>query len=211
MRLTKFGHSCLLIEEGQARLLLDPGSYSQMPDDLKELDAILLTHQHADHVSPELLARLLGDNPGAKVYADEDTAKGVAAGYHPTMVHDGDKFEVSGVTVSVHGVQHAPIIPGETPPTNVGYLVAGRFFYPGDALTTPEIDIEILGIPVAAPWSKVTETIDYLRTIKPKKVVPMHEAVAGPMKQSYYAMISGQAKAIESQFVDLPTGEVTEI
>jgi L-ascorbate metabolism protein UlaG (beta-lactamase superfamily) len=66
MRVTKFGHSCLLVEEGGARVLLDPGTFSEGFEGLEDLTAVCLTHQHADHLDAERLRLVLDRNPGAR-------------------------------------------------------------------------------------------------------------------------------------------------
>ena len=76
LRVTYIGHATLLIELGQRRLLTDPNfdpalgkflrrvSLPGIPlGDLPKLDAILLTHAHADHLSFNSLDALPSDIP----------------------------------------------------------------------------------------------------------------------------------------------------
>jgi L-ascorbate metabolism protein UlaG (beta-lactamase superfamily) len=178
MRLTKFGHSCLLVEEGRARMLLDPGVLSGGFEELEGLTALLFTHQHGDHLDPERLRGLLDRNPGARVVSDEGSAEPLAeAGAEVEVVHDGDEVEVGGVGVRVAGRDHAVIHPDIPLVPNVGYLVGGRLFHPGDAFTLPGQPVEVLAVPAGAPWLKVSEPIDYLREVAPKVAVPVHEGV----------------------------------
>jgi L-ascorbate metabolism protein UlaG (beta-lactamase superfamily) len=178
MRLTKFGHSCLLVEEAQARMLLDPGTLSGGFESLEGLTAVLFTHQHADHLDPERLGGLLDRNPRVRVLSDEGSAKAVAeAGGEVEVVHDGDQLEIGGVGVGVVGRDHAVIHPDIPVVPNVGYLLGGRLFHPGDAFTLPGQPIEVLAVPAGAPWLKVSEPIDYLRQVQPKVAVPVHEQV----------------------------------
>ncbi len=170
--------ACLLVEEDRARLLIDPGEYSRGFEELTDLDAILITHQHGDHMVPETLAALLAHNPQAEIYADEGSVelladKGIAA----QAVHEGDKLAVAGVDVRVIGRDHAVIHPEVPVIPNVGYLVAGRFFHPGDAFTNPGQSVDILATPLGAPWLKAAEMVDYVRGVKPKVAIPVHDAV----------------------------------
>ena len=176
MRLTKYGHSCLLVEEGPARILLDPGTLSGGFEELEGLTAVLVTHQHADHLDLQRLRRLLDRSPGVRVVCDEGSAEQLgAAGAETEVVHDGDELDVGGVGVRVSGRDHAVIHPDIPVVPNVGYLVAGRLFHPGDSFTLPGRPIEVLAVPAGAPWLKVSEPIDYLRQVRPKVAVPVHE------------------------------------
>jgi L-ascorbate metabolism protein UlaG (beta-lactamase superfamily) len=176
MRLSKFGHSCLLVEEGRARLLLDPGSFSQGFEELEGLTAVCFTHQHVDHLDAERLGGLLDRNPGVRVLADEGSAEALGeAGAEVEVVHDGDDLDVGGVGVRVAGRVHAAVHPDIPPIPNVGYLVGGRLFHPGDALTVPGEAVEVLAVPAGAPWLKLSESVDYLRQVGPRVAVPVHE------------------------------------
>ena len=176
MKITKYGHACLLVEENGVRFLLDPGSYSSGFEGLTELDAILITHEHADHLVIDKVKELLEHNPGAMVITDEASAAQLAeAGVKTTTVHEGDKHDVKGVEVVAVGSKHAIIHPTIPQAVNVGYLIAGSFFYPGDALTVPPGKVKILALPSVAPWSKISETIDYLLEVKPQIAIPVHD------------------------------------
>jgi L-ascorbate metabolism protein UlaG (beta-lactamase superfamily) len=178
MRLTKFGHSCLLVEEGQARILLDPGSFSEGFERLEGLSAVCFTHQHPDHLDQERLRGLLDGNAGVRVVSDEGSAEALgAAGAEVEVVHDGDELEIGGMGVRVAGRRHAIVHPDVPAVPNVGYLVAGRLFHPGDAFTVPGDPVEVLAVPAAAPWLKLAESVDYLRQVRPRVAVPVHEKV----------------------------------
>ncbi|HZD67733.1 MAG TPA: MBL fold metallo-hydrolase [Actinomycetes bacterium] len=178
MRLTKFGHSCLLVEEGRARILVDPGMLSGGFEGLEGLTAVLFTHQHADHLDAERLRGLLDRNPGIRVVSDEGSAGPLGgAGAEAEVVHDGDELEIGGVGVRVAGRDHAVIHPDIPLVPNVGYLVGGRLFHPGDAFTLPGQPVEVLAVPAGAPWLKVSEPIEYLREVRPEVAVPVHEKV----------------------------------
>lgn len=177
MRLTKYAHSCVLVEDDDARVLIDPGNLTRGFDELTGLTGILITHQHADHVDVDRLGPLLEHNPDATLYADEATA-GILAerDIDAHAARQGDRLDV-GVEVVVYGVDHAVIHPEIPRVPNVGYLVGGRFFHPGDSFTTPDVPVEILGLPTAAPWLKASEAIDFLRAVAPRVAIPIHEAL----------------------------------
>jgi L-ascorbate metabolism protein UlaG (beta-lactamase superfamily) len=211
MRITKFGHSCLLIEEGKARILLDPGSYSSGFEDLTELDAILITHDHPDHLSADNIKALISLNPDAVVIADESSAKQLdEGGVKVTAVKAGDHPEVKGVTIQVVGALHAEIHSSMPQAVNVGYRIGERFFYPGDALTVPDFKVEILALPAAAPWSKISETIDYLLEIKPKFAIPVHDGILS--RPSLFGQMLGRfSDQAGTELKVLEQGEAVEL
>ena len=205
MDLTKLGHSCLLVEEAGVRILIDPGTLSTGLDELDGIDAVLYTHAHADHFDPETLARLSDRNGPARIVADGDTAEQVRElGREVTVASDGDVLDL-GVEVRVVGSRHAVIhldLPGLA---NVGYLVSGRLFHPGDALTLPPVDVEVLALPVVAPWTRVSECVDYLRAVAPARAVPIHDAIAAnpAMYHRYYAALGPEGTVVDV----LPDGQ----
>jgi L-ascorbate metabolism protein UlaG (beta-lactamase superfamily) len=187
MRLTKLGHSCLLVEEGGARLLLDPGTLSAGFEDLEGLTAVLVTHQHPDHLDQTRLRGLLDRNPRARVVSDQGSAEPLGqAGAEVEVVHDGEELDLGGVGVRVAGRDHAVIHPDIPVVPNVGYLVGGRLFHPGDAFTSPGQPVEVLAVPAGAPWLKVSESIDYLRAVRPRVAVPVHDQVLSAAGRSIH-------------------------
>jgi L-ascorbate metabolism protein UlaG (beta-lactamase superfamily) len=178
MRVTKFGHSCLLVEEGGARVLLDPGTFSDGFEALEGLTAVCLTHQHPDHLDAERLRLVLDRNPGARVVSDEGSAGALGeAGADVEVVHDGDELDLGGLGLAVRGRDHAAVHPDVPVVPNVGYLVGGRLFHPGDSLTEPAERVELLAVPAGAPWLKLADAVDYLRRVGPRVAVPVHERV----------------------------------
>jgi L-ascorbate metabolism protein UlaG (beta-lactamase superfamily) len=175
MRITRYGHSCLLVEDGGARLLLDPGVFSAGFEELRGLTGVLVTHQHPDHLDVERLRRLLDANPEARLHCDSGSAALLADLPH-AVVAAGDRLDL-GAPVRVLGSEHAVIHPDIPRIPNVGYLVSERFFTPGDAMTVPDADVEVLGLPTAAPWLKQSEAVDLLRAVRPDRAFPVHDAV----------------------------------
>jgi len=178
MRLQKFGHSCLLVSNGDARVLIDPGTFSSGFEELDGLDAILVTHQHPDHIDVARLPALLEHNPNARLMTDAGTAQSLRDEHkiEATVASAGDSFEV-GMRVEVVGELHAQIHPDIPQIPNVGYRLDGRLFHPGDSVTPPDVDVEVLALPTMAPWMRMADAVDYLRAIGPRVAVPIHEAL----------------------------------
>ena len=178
MTITKFGHSCLLIEEKEVRILLDPGSYSEGQNDVQNVDAVLITHEHQDHVALGSLKTILKNSPEARVVTHKGVAEMLAKENIKTeIVEDDQSTEVKGIKIEGKGSEHALIHSSIPLVKNVGYFVAGKFFYPGDALTLPERPVEILAMTAFAPWGKISELIDYAIAVKPKVAIPVHDAI----------------------------------
>jgi L-ascorbate metabolism protein UlaG (beta-lactamase superfamily) len=189
MRISKYGHACLHVVDGSASILIDPGTFSQGFETLSGLTAVLITHQHPDHVDPQRLPGVLRANPNATLYADAGSVGTLAdAGIAATPVATGDVLDV-GTTVEVFAGDHAivhrdiPVIPNAT------YLIGGRLFHPGDSLTVPDRQVDILALPTSAPWMAVKEAIDYFRAVNPKVAIPIHDKLmANPA--AVYGMLS---------------------
>jgi L-ascorbate metabolism protein UlaG (beta-lactamase superfamily) len=195
MRLQKLGHACLLVEDDGARVLIDPGTFSRGFEELTGLTGILITHQHADHVDVARLPALLQANPNAMLHCDEGTAHDLAEhGIDARVVHESDDLNV-GLPVRVIGQEHAVVHPDVPGVPNVGYLIADRFFHPGDALTPPGVDsLAVLALPTAAPWLKLAEAVDYMRQVQPRVAVPIHDGVLAT-PQMFYGLFERLAPA----------------
>ena len=212
MRLTKFGHSCLLVEEGGARVLLDPGSFSEGFETLEGLTAVCLTHQHVDHLDPERVRPLLDRNPGVRVVSDEGSAEALGeAGADVEVVHDGDELALGGLALRVVGRDHAAVHPEVPVVPNVGYLVGGRLFHPGDALTMPGEPVEVLAVPAGAPWLKLADAVDYLRKVGPRVAVPVHEKVLSEVGISSHYRLLEQLGGPGTAFRVLDDGRPVEL
>ncbi|UIX29838.1 MBL fold metallo-hydrolase [Streptomyces sp. GQFP] len=192
MKLTKKSHACIRLEKNGQTLVLDPGGFSE-EDAAAGADAILVTHEHADHFDEGRLRAALDANPAAELWTLASVAEQLSAAF-PGRVHTvghGDTFTAAGFDVQVHGELHAVIHPDIPRITNVGYLVDGAVFHPGDALTVPDHPVETLLLPVMAPWSKVSEVIDYVRELKPRRAYDIHDALLTDLARPIYDRMVG--------------------
>jgi len=176
MKITKYGHCCLLIEEGGLRVLTDPGNFSTLQSSARDVDVVLITHEHADHFHVDSVKEVLGNNPKVKVITNASVARLLAdVGVTATVVGHGMSHTERGVTFSGFGTEHALIYPSWTKVENTGYFIGDRLFYPGDAFYDPKCPVDVLALPVAGPWCKISEAVDYALQIKPKVAFPVHD------------------------------------
>ncbi|WP_144877468.1 MBL fold metallo-hydrolase [Microbacterium sp. 1.5R] len=182
MRVTKFEHAALRIDKGTNVLLIDPGSFTSPLADLSGLVAVVLTHEHPDHWTPEHLDRILRAAPGTPIFGPQGVAE-AADGYDITVVAPGDTVTIGSFELRFFGGTHEVIHSSLPVPENVGVLVDGEFYYPGDSYAVPEgIEVGTLAAPLGAPWLKIGEAMDYVLAVKPRRAFGTHDmtlSVAG--------------------------------
>ncbi|KOV88558.1 beta-lactamase [Streptomyces sp. NRRL WC-3618] len=192
MKLTKMSHACIRLEKNGQTLVLDPGGFSE-EDAAAGADAILVTHEHADHFDEGRLRAALDANPAAELWTLAAVAEQLSGAF-PGRVHTvghGDTFTAAGFDVQVHGELHAVIHPDIPRITNVGFLVDGAVLHPGDALTVPNHPVDTLLLPVMAPWSKLSEVVDYVREVKPQRAYDIHDALLTDLARPIYDRLVG--------------------
>lgn len=178
MKITKYGHCCLLIEEGGIRILTDPGTYSDQQNSVQNIDIVLITHEHSDHLHIESLKKVLANNPEAKIITNSTVGEKLSKENIKFLIlEDGQNLTEQDILFEAFGKHHACLHPSIFPSQNTGYFIANKLFYPGDALTNPNKPVNILALPVAGPWIKVSEAIDYALTLKPKICFPVHDGI----------------------------------
>ncbi|WP_132123832.1 MBL fold metallo-hydrolase [Actinocrispum wychmicini] len=175
MRVTKLGHACVRLDKDQRAIVIDPGLYSPEPEALDGVEAVLITHEHADHFDADRLRRAQADNPGLRIYANRAVAD-LAPDLTVQRVGHEDRFTVAGFDVQVYGERHAVVHPDIPVVVNNGFLVDGEVFHPGDSFTVPGQRVRTLLTPCDAPWLKAAEMLDYLREIAPDRAYSIHDA-----------------------------------
>jgi L-ascorbate metabolism protein UlaG (beta-lactamase superfamily) len=189
MRLTRFGHSALLVSHLDTIVLIDPGTLSLAETfELTDLDAICVTHQHADHLDRDRVGQLIEANPNAIRIADPQTAAELGEPWLSNS--DGATWQIKDLTIAGVGSRHAQIWHELPRVSNVGLLISGNgcptVFHPGDSYDSAPVDVDILALPIAAPWANISETIAFARNVAPKIVVPIHDALLVDAARAVY-------------------------
>jgi L-ascorbate metabolism protein UlaG (beta-lactamase superfamily) len=210
VKLTKHEHACVVLEKEGASIVIDPGTLSPgAAEIIAGTDAILLTHEHFDHVDEAAINEALAARPDLRVYAPASLA-GTFAG-HPdqfTPVAAGDELAVGPFAVTVHGSEHAVMHPDIPVIANVGYLLDGGLYHPGDAYFAPQAPVSVLLLPTSGPWLKLSETVDYVRAVRPQQIVQIHELLLSDFGLSFTDSLLGeQGKLTGLPLTVLPTGE----
>ena len=165
--MTKYTHSCIRLELDGAVLVVDPGIWSEASA-VQGCDAVLVTHEHSDHVDARRLAGL-----GVPVYAPAGCS---IPGATVVAVQPGEIFIAAGIAVRAVGGRHAAVYDSQPDCINVGYVIGDLLYHPGDALHVPEQPVETLLVPVQASWLKTAEAIGFVRAVNPRRAFGIHDA-----------------------------------
>ena len=180
MQISKFVHSCVRLDDGDRRLVFDPGVFSDVDAALDGVTAVLITHEHPDHVDPVRLRAAAQADHALRIWAPPSVATQLAdLGDQVTAVGPGETFTAAGFAVQTFGGQHAVIHPSIPVVANVAYLVEG-VYHPGDSFTVPTAQVDTLLAPITAPWSKVSEVIDFVVSVRAPRVHGIHDASLMP-------------------------------
>ena len=166
--ITKLVHACLLVEVDDTRILIDPGTFSWqderlVPSMVDGVDRVLITHEHADHVSLEFLR--------AALERSNDAAVETTPALQAILAEQGIDAVTDGTPQFAAPHERIPIGPG---PQNVGFHVEGVVSHPGDSHSFAET-MPILAMPFVAPWGSLTNGADRARLVRPRYVIPIHD------------------------------------
>jgi glyoxylase-like metal-dependent hydrolase (beta-lactamase superfamily II) len=180
MQLTKHVHSCVRLDDGERSLVIDPGGFSDLDSALDGASAVLITHEHTDHLDHDRVVAAAQADPRLRIWAPAAVAATLLElGDQVVTVGVDESFEAAGFAVQTFGGQHALIHPLIPIVANIGYLIDGTVFHPGDSFVVPPAPVNTLLLPANAPWSKISEIIDYAIAVRAPFSYPIHDFLVG--------------------------------
>ncbi|MBW6433151.1 MBL fold metallo-hydrolase [Actinoplanes hulinensis] len=188
MRVTKFTHSCLRVE-GAGVLVVDPGEFSEASV-LDGADAVLITHEHFDHLDVKAVTAAVARRPDLRIFAHPAVLKLLTdVGEATTAVSPGEEFEAAGYRIRAFGGQHAIIHPYVPVFANLGFLIddgATNLYHPGDSFVAPDVAVETLFVPLNAPWATIAESLEFVREIRPERAFALHDGLVNERGAAVY-------------------------
>jgi L-ascorbate metabolism protein UlaG (beta-lactamase superfamily) len=183
MTIKKLGHCCLLIRTGGLTILTDPGNFSTEQNTLTGVDVVLITHEHADHFHTESVQAIIKNNPDCQVITNSGVGKKLdELGISYTILEGRNASKVGAVAFEAFDCRHEEIFEEIGQVQNTAYMIDGRLFYPGDSYCIPEKSVEILALPVAGPWCRISEAIRYALAVRPAHAFPVHDGMLEPTR-----------------------------
>lgn len=219
MLLTKYEHAHLVLESEGRRLVVDPGSLSPTLVVTEDIDALVVTHEHGDHWTPEHIATIVEKNPRVRIFTTAATAAKILEAV-PTLVSaqvsevaDGDSETVGPFALTFHGAHHAVIHSSIPIITNIGFSVNSTLFYGGDSLEVPEgARFDYLAVPIGSPWSNVSEVLDFVLAVPSKHVFTTHDMMlSNDGKNFYNTLVRQTAETMGETFIDIDVSDCVNI
>lgn len=213
MQITKFGQCCLLIEVAGKRILTDPGRFSVTQNDVNDIDLVLITHEHADHLHSESLQVILKNNPTAQVITNESVGKILFdLGVSYKVLQEATATKCCEVFIEAFDGKHVEIYGDYGQVQNTGYFIAEQLFYPGDSYIEPGKSVPILALPVAGPWCKLSDAVGYALRVKPAKAFPVHDATLNSEGLALtHGLFETQLKAHSIEFIRMTNDDVKNL
>ncbi len=185
----RLSDSCLTVTTDQGTDLIDPGFHTFDSgavdlDSIGDVQRVLITHEHLDHVKPEFVRWLVERGTDVQVYSNQAVADLLAK-------HDIESATDDPIGISIEDVLHEMIPTGAQPP-NRAFTVDGVLTHPGDSYG-PTKTAPVLALPLLIPWGSATKSVEFARRLAPTHVVPIHDFYLNSMGREW---ITGLAKNV---------------
>ena len=170
MKITKFNHSCILIETNGRVALFDPGTMSTALlsiDMLPKIDDLFISHIHGDHFDKAFVVALYKKYPQVRITTTQEVADVLAT--------DNVIASVSAQeNVMFFESPHENVSPLAAQPQEIGIHYLDTYTHPGDSHSFKETK-RILALPVTAPWGSAVRAINLALDLKPQHIIPIHD------------------------------------
>lgn len=184
MQITKLAHACVIIEKNGSRIIIDPGEYTQLPDNLENIAAVLITHHHADHLDDNNLKSILKNNPSCNVICNEESAAEISID-NVKAVKGSTEIQIAGFTILFEEHEHAAIY-HSSPCSNLAITVDEVFYYPGDSYKLPSKSVKVVAVPMSGPWTLIANAIDFAKNSNAQIFFPTHNGHLNEIGQDSY-------------------------
>lgn len=207
MKITKFGHACLLVEKNGVNLLIDPGSFTDLPDDLPVIDAVIVSEEHYDHFNLDNLQKITSTEDSLQIYTTESVAQQIAE--HNFSVHtitDSTTVDVQGVKITLTPIDHA-VVYQKSPCISLTIAIDNDLYYPSDSFTVTDQKYKVLALPTSGPWFKVESAIEFTNAVASDIVIATHNALNSEIGNDVTHKFITANISPDRQFVHLQNGE----
>lgn len=176
MVIKKYPQSNLVLAKNGKKICIDPGNFTFQKgfkiEDFSDIDAFLITHQHADHMDDRLIGGLVNSRP---VIGNADVVSKLSElGVKAEVINDGESRDVAGFNITAFDLPHCKMIDGTNGPPNTGFLVDEVLFHPGDGSNLEGLKVENLAIPIAGPSISFKTAFDFAKQLSAKVLIPIH-------------------------------------
>jgi L-ascorbate metabolism protein UlaG (beta-lactamase superfamily) len=213
MKLVKFSHACVRLEQDDRAIVIDPGRLSEAAQALQGAHGVLITHEHVDHVDEDAINTAMRENAALRLWAPNSVVPAFKHfGERVITVQPHQRHDMAGFRVTTHGGQHALIHPKIPLVTNVGYVINETLYHPGDSFIVPNVPVSHLLVPLHAPWSKFSEVADFLIAVRPQRATQIHD---GLLNSHGIGFVEGNLQRVlegfDIEFRMMQAGEAAEI
>lgn len=214
MKLTKYEHSCVVLEKDGKSLVIDPGELSSSFVVPENCVGVIVTHEHFDHLDQSKLQTIIDADSSVQILANQAVVAllNEKEKERAVVVEAGKIIKVGEFTLEFVGGMHEQVRPELSACENTGVIIDGVFYHPGDAHFVPDEQIKWLAVPLNAPWSRVSETCDFVKLIRPSHAVAIHDGLLSEAGvKTYQAHVSAACENIGTQLHILKSGEQIEL